>query len=156
MTNDLSLFRWVAAVFMALFVSACSCTPPCTPGSKDCACKEASVCDEGLACTESKCVAPMTVGVQVSDVNARGCEVLLTEAAGTIVSDITFAGGVQGAYVREPPKVAFSFVAPTDGRLPGNGVSVAIAGDPTQVTISKVSCVDSAGQKLANAAITIR
>ncbi len=142
---------------LALVVSACDCGKPCTPGAKDCACKEASVCDDGLLCGEmNKCVSPTTVAVQVSDANARGCEVLLTETAGSTVADVTFAKGVQGAFVREAPKVAFSFVAPADARLPAESIGVAITGPATGITVSKVSCVDSAGQKLANATVTIR
>lgn len=154
--NNLTFFHWVVAAFISIVMSACSCGTPCTPGAKDCACKEANVCDEGLACSEAKCVAPTTAGVQVSDVNARGCELVLTESAGNIISDITFKSGVQGAYVREAPKVAVAFVAPADGRMPVDGIAVSIAGDPAQVTPSKVSCVDGAGQKLSNVTITIR
>lgn len=142
---------------LTLALAACDCGKPCTPGAKDCACKEASVCDDALVCGEmNKCVAPTTVGVQVSDANARGCEVLLTEAAGSTVADVTFSKGVQGAFVREAPKVAFSFVAPADARLPAESIGVAITGPASGVTVSKVSCVDSAGAKLANATVTIR
>ncbi len=142
---------------MTLALAACDCGKPCAAGAKDCACKEASVCDDGLVCGEmNKCVAPTTVGVQVSDANARGCEVLLTEAAGSTVADVTFAKGVQGAFVREAPKVAFSFVAPADARLPAESIGVAIAGPASGITVSKATCVDSAGQKLANATVTIR
>ncbi len=142
---------WLSVVF-----SACTCGNPCTPGAKDCTCKEASVCDDGLVCGDNKCISPTMAGVQVSDANARGCEVLLTESAGNTVTEVTFSNGVQGAFVREAPRVAFSFVAPTDGRIPAAGVGVSIAGAPTGIAVSKVSCVDSAGQKLANATITIR
>lgn len=143
-------------LLLSIVVSACTCGNPCTPGAKDCTCKEASVCDDGLVCGDNKCTSPTTAGVQVSDANARGCEVLLTESAGNTITDVTFSNGVQGAFVREAPRVAFSFVAPTDGRLPSGGVGVSIAGAATGITVSKVSCVDSAGQKLANATITIR
>ena len=142
--------------FLLLAASACTCGNPCTPGAKDCTCKEANVCNDGLVCGDNKCISPTTAGVQVSDVNARGCEVLLTESTGNTVTDVTFSNGVQGAFVREAPRVAFSFVAPTDGRLPSGGVGVSIAGAPTGITVSKVTCVDSAGQKLANATITLR
>lgn len=151
-----SRFAVVMMMWFSLVVSACTCGSPCTPGAKDCTCKEASVCDEGLVCGDNKCVAPTTAGVQVSDANARGCEVLLTESAGNTVTEVTFSNGVEGAFVREAPRVAFSFVAPTDARLPSAGVGVSIAGAPSGITVSKVSCVDSAGQKLANATITIR
>lgn len=152
-----SSFSRLVVACLALVVSACDCGKPCTPGAKDCACKEASACDDGLLCGEmNKCVSPTTVAVQVSDANARGCEVLLTEAAGSTVADVTFTKGVQGAFVREAPKVAFSFVAPTDARLPAESIGVAITGPATGITVSKVSCVDSAGQKLANATVTIR
>lgn len=143
-------------LLLSIVVSACTCGNPCTPGAKDCTCKEASVCDDGLVCGDNKCTSPTAAGVQVSDANARGCEVLLTESAGNTITDVTFSNGVQGAFVREAPRVAFSFVAPTDGRLPSGGVGVSIAGAATGITVSKVSCVDSAGQKLANATITIR
>ncbi|MBM4778180.1 MAG: hypothetical protein GQE15_10815 [Archangiaceae bacterium] len=149
--------RFFLLLCLSTVVAACTCNPPCTPGAKDCACKEASVCNDGLVCgSMNTCVSATTVGVQVSDANARGCEVLLAEAAGSTVTDVSFAKGVQGAYVREAPKVAFSFVAPADARLPSEGVSVSIAGAATGVTVAKATCVDSAGQKLAGATVTIR
>lgn len=151
-----SFFR-IAMVVFALAVAGCDCGKTCTPGTKDCACKAASACDDGLVCGGSNtCVAPNTVGVQVSDANARGCEVLLAEAAGSTVTDVSFSKGVEGAWVREAPRVAFSFVAPADARMPTDGISVVVTGPATGVSVAKVSCVDSAGQKLANAAITIR
>jgi len=151
-----TFFRTALVVF-ALALSACTCGTNCTPGAKDCACKAASACDDGLVCGGSNtCVAPNTVGVQVSDANARGCEVLLSETAGSAVTDVSFTKGVEGAWVREAPRVAFSFVAPADARMPTDGISVVVTGPATGVSVARVNCVDSAGQKLANAAITIR
>lgn len=152
-----SLKPTLAALLLGLFVTGCACNPPCTPGSKDCTCKEASVCDDGLTCGEgNKCLAPMTVGVQVSDANARGCEVLLTESAGSTITEVTFSKGVQGVFVREAPRVAFSFVAPADARLPSDGLGVAVAGPSSGITVSKVTCVDSGGARIPNASITIQ
>lgn len=147
----------LGVLLLSMMVAGCACNPPCTPGSKDCTCKEASVCDDGLTCGEgNKCLAPMTVGVQVNDPNARGCEVLLTESAGSTITDVSFTKGVQGAFVREAPRVAFSFVAPADARLPADGLGVAVAGPSSGITVSKVTCVDSGGARLPNASITIQ
>lgn len=144
-------------ILLLLAASACTCGTTCTPGAKDCACKEANVCDEGLVCGDmNKCTSPTTVAVQVSDAKARGCEVLLTESAGSTVADVSFTKGVQGAFVREAPRVAFSFVAPANDRLPAEGVGVAIAGPASGVTVTKATCVDSTGQKLAGATVSIR
>lgn len=143
------------ALFFTL--AGCGCNPPCAPGAKDCACKEASVCDDGLTCGEgNKCLAPSAVGVQVSDPNARGCEVLLTEAAGSTVAEVSFSKGVKGVFFREAPRVAFSFVAPADARLPADGLAVAIAGPASGVSVSKVTCVDSAGVRIPNATVRIQ
>ena len=140
----------------ALF-SACNCNPQtCVAGEKDCPCKEANTCNDGLACASNVCVAPTTGNVQVSDANARACELVLTETTGTSVASVTFNGGVVGTYIREAPRTAVTFAAPNDAVLPTSAIEVALSGPTSGVTVSRVSCVDSAGQKLANAAITIR
>ena len=40
------------------FVQACTCgMTECKPGENTCPCKEASVCNDGLICTDNKCSA---------------------------------------------------------------------------------------------------
>lgn len=140
---------------LAFALAGCACGN-CTPGSKDCACKASNVCDEGLTCTANKCVGGATAGFVVSDPKARGCELVLTEAAGTSVSKVSFKNGVKGSFVKEAPRTAVAFVTETDTTIPTGGVEVALSGDAQGVTVSAVSCVDSAGVKLADTKITIR
>ena len=142
---------------LSFTLAACTCGKPCAAGAKDCPCKEASVCDDALLCNGANtCVAPTTATVQVAEAAARGCEVVLTESEGSQVASVSFKGGVQGAFVREAPRVAVTFVAGSDARIPGDGVEVALSGPARGLTISKASCVDSAGAKVGSATITVR
>ncbi len=139
---------------LALSLSGCSCN--CPPGAKDCACKANNVCDDGLTCTANKCAGGVTAGFVVSDPKARGCELVLTESGTTSVSKVTFKSGLKGTFVKEAPRTAVTFVSETDATIPTGGVEVALSGDAQGVTVSAVSCVDSAGQKLADAKVSIR
>ncbi len=154
--NRSLFFSWLT-IALSFTLAACTCGTPCAPGTKDCPCKAASVCDDALLCTGANtCVAPTTATVQVAEAAARGCEVVLTESEGSRVASVSFKGGVQGAFVREAPRVAVTFVAGSDARIPGDGVEVALSGPASGLTISKASCVDSAGVKLSPVSITVR
>lgn len=145
-------------VCLLSFISACTCGggTQCNAGASGCPCKANDVCDSGLVCGAAKtCGMGTTAGVKVSDAAARGCEVLLTESAGTRIQSVTFSSGVVGGFVVEAPRTAFSFVAPKDAALPNGGVQLVLSGPATGVTITKSSCVDATGQKLAGAAVTL-
>jgi len=142
----------------ALIVSGCTCNPTnCTAGAAMCACKPDNVCDTGLVCgADMKCGAGSVAGFAVSDPAARGCELVLTEAGTTAISKVTFKEGVVGTFIREAPRTAVSFVADKDATIPTGAVEVALSGDGSGVTVSSVSCVNAAGEKLAGATVSIR
>lgn len=139
-------------------VAACTCGPQCKPGEAACACRAGNECNDGLACgADGKCAAPTLAGVVVSDPTARGCEVLLTESAGTVVTAGQFSGGVVGTSLREAPRVALTFVAPGDAPFPAGGVQLSLAqGTTAGVSVTKATCVDSKGTRLPGATVTIR
>lgn len=135
---------------LAVLFASCTCGPPqCTPGANGCACKAGNVCDTGLVCASDKCGTAVTIGVEVSDATARGCEFLLTEAAGTEVKTVDFKNGAKGSWVREAPKVAVTVVANGDTSLNG-GVSLGLSGAASGLAVSKVSCVDLKGARLTS------
>lgn len=143
-------FLFVVAVLGLLSLTGCQCTPPaCTPGTQDCACATGAVCNEGLVCSgDQKCAPGVTAGVQISDATARGCEFVLTEAPGTEVLSVEFKNGAKGTWIREAPRVAVTVVAGADTALAGS-VSLGLTGSVTSLSLSKASCVDLKGQRLA-------
>lgn len=155
---DLRRCLVVFSCAVLLAQSACTCAPACKPGEAACACRTGNECNDGLVCGgDGTCGAPTLVGLVVSDAAARGCEVLLTESAGTVVTAGQFSGGVVGTSLREAPRVALTFVAPGDAPFPARGVQLSLAqGTTAGVSVTKVSCVDSKGARLPGAAVTIR
>lgn len=148
-----------ASLLVSLFlVSGCACGEKCKPGDVTCPCLSGNTCNDGLTCGgDGKCTAPMLVGLVVSDPSARGCEVLLTEQAGTAVATGQFTGGVVGTTVRQAPRVAMTFVAPGDSSFPAGGVQLALSsGSTAGLTVTKASCVDVKGARLPNATVSIR
>jgi hypothetical protein len=146
----------LVAVLGLLSVAGCNCNPPtCTAGTQSCPCLPNSMCNTGLVCSsDMKCGAAVTLGVQVSDATARGCEFVLTEAAGTEVLSVDFKNGTKGSWIRQAPKVAVTVVAGGDSSLSG-AVSLGLSGAATGLALSKVSCVDLKGERLAST-LTIR
>lgn len=146
----------LAIVVMLSFLASCTCgTKTCPPGSNECPCKE-NACDTGLVCqANNTCGAAVAATIAVSDLGARGCEVVLTEQ-GTTVANVSFADGVVGTSVREAPRVAVSFVSATDAQLPTNGVKLGLSGASSGLVVSKVTCVDSKGVKLPGATLSVR
>ena len=144
------------AVLLFLSLGGCACTPECAPGQLDCQCRSGNQCDDGV-CTDGKCAAAPRIGVVVSDANARGCEVLLTESAGHTIGRAEFSSGVVGASLRQAPQVALSFVAPADAPLPSGGVQLTFtSGSSSGVTVTRATCVDARGVRLPDATVTLR
>ena len=133
---------------LAVVLSGCNCNPPaCDPGTTMCACKEGGVCNEGLSCgADNKCAPPVAAGLQV-DAAARGCELLLTEAGSTVVS-ANFKNGVKGTFIRQPPKVAVTFVSAGDSAI-GNNVELGLSGPSSGLTVSRSACVDVSGARIS-------
>jgi hypothetical protein len=144
----------------AAVVPGCNCgspPPDCTPGADGCACREGSQCDSGLVCGASNtCSAATLATLRVEEPAARGCEVLLVEAPGTSLSSVGFKDGVQGAFVREAPRVAVTFVAGADASIADAAVELRLAGPASGLTLQKASCVDARGQRLPAATLSIR
>ncbi|MBL8952705.1 MAG: hypothetical protein JNK82_18135 [Myxococcaceae bacterium] len=146
------------ATFAVLALSSCSCSQSCSAGQPTCACRDGSQCDDGAVCgADNVCVAPTLSGISVSDPKARGCEVLLTEAAGTSIAFGKFQSGVVGTSVHEAPRTALAFVAPNDQALPSDGVQVALTkGTAAGLTVAQATCVDAAGARLDGVTVTVR
>ncbi len=143
---------------LLLCLSSCSCGPkPCSEGEAGCACRAGNTCDDGLACgSDGKCGAVEVRGVHVSDAAARGCEVVLGEQAGTTVTGVVFKNGLKGAFVREAPRVAVTFVAGGDQAIAAGSVEVRLSGSAPSVTLASGSCVDSKGARLGGAPVSVR
>jgi hypothetical protein len=140
-------FFFPVVLLSVLALSGCNCNPPnCEPGVASCACKTGDVCNEGLACVDSKCVPPVAAGLQV-DAAARGCELLLTESGTSTVVSANFKNGVKGTFIRQPPRVAVTFVSGGDTAI-GNNVELGLGGPATGVTVTKSSCVDVKGARV--------
>lgn len=146
--KSLSLLVSMVALLLA---AGCNCNPgACAPGTQSCACLAGGTCNAGLVCSSDlKCGPAVTIGVQVSDATARGCEFVLTEASGTEVVSVEFKNGAKGSWIRQAPKVAVTVVAGSDAALTG-AVSLGLAGAASGLEFSKVSCVDLKGQRLAS------
>lgn len=148
----------LALLCLAVLGAACTCGPkPCTEGQSGCACRSGGGCDDGLACASDGRCAPVEVkGVDVVDPAARGCELVLTEAEGTTVTGVVFKNGLKGAFVREPPKVAVTFVAGGDQAIAAGSVEVQLSGSAPSVALASGSCVDLKGARLGGAPVTVR
>lgn len=147
----------LVVVVCSVVLAGCSCGPKeCPAGANTCACKAGSVCDTGLVCTANVCSPGTVGGLSVGDAAARGCEVLLTEQAGTTVGQVEFQAGVVGTWVREAPRVAITFVAPRDAALPAGGVTLGLSGPASGLVLSKASCVDAAGKKLPASSVSVQ
>ena len=151
MATSMNSFLSRLIVVLALVTGAgCQCTPPaCKPGTQACACLEGGACNDGLACaSDQKCAPAVAAGVQISDVAARGCEFVLTEAPGTEVVSVVFKNGAKGTWIREAPRVAVTVLAGSDAAL-GDAVQLGLTGAASSLALSKASCVDLKGQRLA-------
>jgi hypothetical protein len=114
------------------------------------------MCDPGLTCgPDGKCAGGSTSGVTITDPAARGCELLLNEPLGTSVVSVTFANGVKGAWVRESPKVAVTFVAGADAPIASGSVALGLNGGAT-VSVTTASCVDLHGTRLNGSPVEIK
>jgi len=142
--------RFNFSLIVVLSMAGCQCTPPvCPAGTQACACLEGGACNDGLVCgSDLKCAPAVAAGVQIADVAARGCEFVLTEAPGTEVVSVTFKNGAKGTWLRESPRVAVTVLAGSDAAL-GDAVQLGLTGAASSLTLSKASCVDVKGQRLA-------
>ena len=144
-----TLFPGVCLLAAALTLTACSPPVTCAAGAQSCPCREGNVCDEGLTCgADQKCGSAVAAGVQF-DALARGCEFVLTEAPGTQVVSVEFGNQARGSWIRQAPQVAITVVAGADAPLTG-AVQLGLSGAVGNLTLTKASCVDVKGQRLAS------
>jgi hypothetical protein len=144
--NAARLFVFALVVTTA---SACSCGPK--------SCANGQPCDTGTVCGPAgTCVAPTFTSFTIP-AEARGCEVLLTEQAGTTFDSAKFGTGVVGTSLREAPRVAITFVAAKDTAITADQVQLALtSGSAAGLSITRASCVDVTGSKLPNATVSLR
>lgn len=121
-------------------------------GTRDCPCRDDLGCDGDLTCIEGVCQAVVATGLELP-AGARGCEVLLSESSR--VSEVRFAAGVRGTFIREAPRVAIAVVQELDADFAPGAVEVLGAGSPLATVVS-ARCVDAAGAVIPNASVTLR
>ena len=146
------------SLLAGLLLMGCPTPAKCDPGADTCACKPDSSCNDGLVCnpTSNTCGQGTLGGIQVGDAKARGCELLLTESAGTTVAAVAFKNGVVGTWVREAPRVAITFVAPKDEALPASSIDLNLTGPAAGLALTRSSCVDGTGAALASSSVTLQ
>ena len=128
----------------------------CAPGGENCDCRPGNDCDAPLVCESGTCVQPASAGLTVSDRNARGCEVLLTEDKAK-VSGVSFGDGVKGTFIRESPKVSLSFIATADDAIPSGAVSVQFeSGASDGLIVKTVKCNNKDGAPLSGVEVTLK
>jgi hypothetical protein len=153
----MNVFRGLGLAVLLTLAQACSCGKTCTQGTLSCPCKAGAVCDMGLVCgSDGKCGGVTAKGVHIADPAARGCELVLTEGAGTSVANVTFSNGLKGSWVREAPKVAVTFVAGADQAIADGAVQLGLTGANPAVSLAIGSCVDVHGSRLAGTPVMVQ
>ena len=71
------------------------------------------------------------------------------------MSDVSFAAGVRGTFVREAPRVAIAVVSTSDADFAEGAVTVVGAATPP-ATVTSARCVDAARAVLEGAQVTFR
>lgn len=128
----------------------------CVAGNAGCPCLEDDTCKGELACMAGTCQGTFDVGITVSDKNARGCDVLVTEQ-GSRVADATFGETVKGTFVREAPKVALSFISTSDAPIDGKGIQLQLVGaDSDGLQVESVECADRTGKPLKGVTVALK
>jgi hypothetical protein len=145
----------LAALAVALFALAgChhSGNSNCAPGERGCACGPLQTCQSGSSCSGGMCVPEGSSGLGVSDSQARGCEVLLSDGGGRI-DRVDFGDNVTGRWLRQGDKVAAAFVANKDAPING-GITVTYAGNGNgSFNVVRSHCYGAKGEALPNAMV---
>ena len=98
-----------------------------------------------------------TSGIQVLSEDARSCEILIKDAADTIVTDVTFDADLGGTFERRPPHTAIGFHAIADGSIAAGAVAIVVkGGDATKLEIVHAKCFDRLGAAIDGDAVEIR
>lgn len=146
-----SLITMGAGALLLTFGCGDDAKPQPTPPGND-SCSAAVACETGKVCLDGTCVAGESRGLVVPG-NARGCELLLTDAANAKVAAVSFGAGVKGSFVRRAPRTGVSLIADGDHPIEETGANLVLAGDGDPA-LSKVQCVDANGNPLPNAAVS--
>jgi hypothetical protein len=131
-------------------------TGDCALGSEGCACREGNACNDGLVCLEGICQEEDIVPVEVTDENARACEVLLLDNDARVIG-VDFSDNVKGTFVIETPKTAVAFIAKEDVPFQEGDLVVRMAdADAETAEVGKVVCFDGDGRPLQDVEINLR
>jgi len=156
----------VSMVFGALLaVGASGCgdsntEPPdaggmCAPGQAGCACIDGTMCQGGLMCEMGLCRAVDAIEIEVTDVNARACEVVVIEE-GAEVLGVDFADGTRGTNVHESPRTAVTFTRETDTAFAPGAVTVRRTDSAgAMLSLQRGRCFDREGNELAGSPLRL-
>lgn len=121
----------------------------CTAGREGCACIEGSLCQGGLVCEMGLCRGVDEIEVEVTDANARSCELVLVETE-TEVLGIDFSTGTIGTHVHESPRTAVTFTRNEDTPFGARSVIVRrTEGVGGSLAVRRARCFDRDGNALA-------
>ena len=121
----------------------------CAPGTAGCACIDGTMCQGGLVCELGLCAGVDTIEIDVTDANARACEVVLVEEA-TEVLGVDFSAGSLGTHVHESPRTAVTFSRETDTAFAAGSVLVRrTEGASAALRLTRGRCFDRDGNVLA-------
>ena len=96
-------------------------------------------------------------GINVAANDARACDVLLSAADGTRITDVSYKDGVLGKVQLRAPNAGLSFIATEDASFSGSVASVSISGPSGTGAPEIVSavCYDNVGKKIAESGVTL-
>jgi hypothetical protein len=121
----------------------------CTPGSAGCACLEGEICTGSAVCEMGICRGVDTDEIEVTDVAARACEVVVQEQA-TEVLGVDFSAGTRGTHVHESPRTAVTFAREDDTAFPAGSVRLRrTEGTAGMLMLRRARCFDRDGNELA-------
>jgi hypothetical protein len=117
------------------------------------ACSADKLCGKDLVCSSGKCATGNALTLSV-DSAARGCELVVRDAADAKLTGVQFGEGVKGSHVRRAPRTGVSFIAVEDEAIAGAHISLLVAGDG-EPRIEKTACVDAKGKALPKAIVSV-
>ena len=129
--------------------------PGCMVGTSGCPCDNGA-CQGGLMCSNNVCRAGGESGLNISSMDARGCDVLLADPDFSVLN-VRFASSVEGKWLRRNNRVATSFVTKANAAFAGGAVTVELAqgANAANVTVVSGSCVGQDGRALPAAMVTL-
>lgn len=143
------------SVLLGLGLFGCDNPPPtpdgggmCVEGTAGCACIDGTMCMAELVCETGLCRGVDSIEIDVTDANARSCEVVVVEEQ-TEVLGVDFSAGNRGTHVHESPRTAVTFTRETDTAFPAGSVLVRRSESPgASLTLRLARCFDRDGNVL--------